>query len=319
MAQKSRHGSGKGVGGPSGGTTITPNHTAMTYPELRNLIREKQAVDFISASTELQEAVFRLDKGHILALMDDIGTIPEDIAHDSSEEKLYAKASDIVFARALQLMNFNVSVLKERTNCADIVAQSKYHGYSLVGDAKTFRMSRTAKNAKDFKVDSMDHWRGSADYAVLVCPYYQYPKKNSQIFKTALERNVALFSWEYLSALLSHAVAEDARTSLAALWDLSAAIAADTAVDSAEKNFIARQDKRFCLAANLDEAVFRQHLGAVAKATQRRGAAEMSYYEREVERIKKMNREEAIAELLNSKRLDAKIETIKKFISQLEK
>jgi hypothetical protein len=83
-------------------------------------------------------------------------------------------------------------VNKERSNCADVVGKSVIHGYSFVGDAKAFRLSRTAKNQKDFKVKSMSDWRGDHDYSILVCPYFQYPKNNSQIYGQALDGNICL-------------------------------------------------------------------------------------------------------------------------------
>ena len=170
----------------------------MNFTELRTEINSCIGLDFQTASSKLQNIIFNLQRADILELIVEIGTIPEDIGHDSTEEKLYTKASDILFAKALKEMNLEVSVLTQRADCADIVAQSHYHRYSLVGDAKAFRLSRTAKNAKDFKVTSMAHWRGDCDYSVLACPYYQYPKSNSQIYKDALDNNISLFSWEYL-------------------------------------------------------------------------------------------------------------------------
>lgn len=168
----------------------------MNFTELRTEINSCITLDFQEASSKLQQTIFSLRKADILKLIVEIGTIPEDIAHDSTEEKLYTKASDILFAKALQEMDLEVKVLTQRADCADIVAQSHYHNYSLVGDAKAFRLSRTAKNAKDFKVTSMAHWRGDCDYSVLACPYYQYPKSSSQIYKDALDNNISLFSWE---------------------------------------------------------------------------------------------------------------------------
>ena len=113
----------------------------MNYIELRTLIREKSNLDFAVASNDLQNILFDISRIDLLSLITEIGIIPEDIGHDSSEEKLYTKVSDILFAKALKEMNFEVTVLRERSNCADIIAQSRYHNYSLVGDAKAFRLS----------------------------------------------------------------------------------------------------------------------------------------------------------------------------------
>ena len=39
----------------------------------------------------------------------------------------------------------------------------------------------------EFKVAALSNWRGGEnEYAVLVSPHFQYPKAESQIYKTAL-------------------------------------------------------------------------------------------------------------------------------------
>lgn len=178
----------------------------MTFDELRRVIYSCKGLSFIAASDRLQEIVFALNKADTIELISQIGAIPEDIGHDSTEEKLYTKVSDILLAKSMLEMNLEAKVLTQRADCADVVAQSHYHRYSLVGDAKVFRLSRTAKNAKDYKVNSMAMWRDDSEYSVLVCPYFQYPKSNSQIYNEALSGNVALFSWEYLYILLKEGV-----------------------------------------------------------------------------------------------------------------
>ncbi len=57
--------------------------------------------------------------------------------------------------------------------------------YSFVADAKAFRLSRTAKNQKDFKVQAMDDWKHSKTYAMVVCPVYQLLTRTSQIYQQA--------------------------------------------------------------------------------------------------------------------------------------
>lgn len=274
---------------------------------------------FVAASNRLEETIFSLRKPEVLKLITEIGTIPEDIGHDSTEEKLYTKASDILFAKALKEMNFSVQVLRERADCADIVAQSRYHRYSLVGDAKAFRLSRTAKNAKDFKVTSMDHWRGDSEFSVLTCPYYQYPKSTSQIYKDALDRNVALFSWEYLYILLKENVKETERRNLRDLWNQSAIIANSTMVGNSKSNFFDTQNRNLAAIIGINDSKFDRYFNAIRKSLVRRGNTEISYYENEVNRIKQLDREGAICELLVSMKLDSKINTIRKFIEQIQK
>lgn len=290
----------------------------MNYIDLRSLIRENTGLDFAIASNNLQNILFNLSRADVLSLITEIGIIPEDIGHDSSEEKLYTKVSDILFAKAFKEMNFEVTVLRERSNCADIIAQSRYHNYSLVGDAKAFRLSRTAKNAKDFKVDSMVHWREDNDFSVLACPYYQYPKSNSQIYRSALQGNVSLFSWEYLYIILSENIHESEDVDLRELWNQSYNIMQQTNMADANKCFIQQQDANIREIIGLTEEQFSDHFDNIKNSIVYRGNEEISYYESEIVRIQQLNREDAIRELLVSMKLDSKIETIRRFINQVQ-
>lgn len=109
------------------------------------------------------------------------GAIPESYGHDTSEEKLYSKYTDVVIHEAYKFIGFNSVVLKERADIADVECVNEE--YSFVADAKAFRLSRTAKNQKDFKVQAMDDWKHGKPYAMVVCPVYQLPTRTSQIYQ----------------------------------------------------------------------------------------------------------------------------------------
>lgn len=137
------------------------------------------------------------------ALLDHLrlcGAIPEQYGHDSSEEKLYSKYTDAVISESLSTMGLRSVVIDTRADSPDV--QARAGDYSLVADAKAFRLSRTAKNQKDFKVQAMDGWRGGLDYAVLVCPIYQLPSRSSQVYQQAIARNVCVLSYSHLAALV---------------------------------------------------------------------------------------------------------------------
>jgi type II restriction enzyme len=76
------------------------------------------------------------------------GNIPESYGHDTSEEKLYSKYTDNLLSIAYNAMGLTSFVLRERADAADVEIVSP--DYSFVADAKAFRLSRTAKNQKDF-------------------------------------------------------------------------------------------------------------------------------------------------------------------------
>lgn len=94
----------------------------MNFAELRAAIKNSIDLDFQVASSRLQTTIFGLDRADILPLVVEIGIIPEDIKHDSTEEKLYTKVSDILLAKSLSEMNLEVAVLTQRSDSADIIA-----------------------------------------------------------------------------------------------------------------------------------------------------------------------------------------------------
>jgi type II restriction enzyme len=290
----------------------------MDFTELRAKIKDETTKGTFENSTDLiQSLIFSLDKKELIPIITEIGAIPEDIGHDSSEEKLYAKVSDIVLAKCFQELGLKSSVNKERANCADVVAKSQFHNYSLVGDAKSFRLSRTAKNAKDFKVTSMIEWKGDSDFAVLVCPYYQYPKSRSQIYGQALNNNVILFSWEYLSILLENNITETDKVNISSLWNISFSLSANTKIADKNNCFLNNQNEIIRLYLKLDEGQFKNYFKKYRTNIIMRGEVEIKYWEDKVNEIKRYTRERAIRELLSSLKLSEKITSIKKYIDSL--
>lgn len=122
------------------------------FDKIIEMINTSAAKNFNEACETLEQYV-NSDKKFIDTLTQ-IGTIPESFAHDSTQEKLFSKASDMVLARAFRELELKSTVLHERSDAADVIAESKFHGYTLVADAKSFRLSRTAKNQKDFTLKS---------------------------------------------------------------------------------------------------------------------------------------------------------------------
>lgn len=155
------------------------------------------------------------------ALLDHLrlcGAIPEQYEHDSSEEKLYSKYTDALISEALFAIGLQSAVLDARGDSADV--QARAATYSLIADAKAFRLSRTAKNQKDFKVQAMDGWRNGLDYAVVVCPIYQLPTRASQIYQQAITRNVCILSYSHLAVLVGLAMRQEAQLAETTLHEM---------------------------------------------------------------------------------------------------
>ena len=290
----------------------------MNFTELKTLINNLSKTEsFQAACNEIQNIIFSLKKSEFIPLITEIGAIPEDIMHDSSEEKLYAKVSDIVLAKCFIELGLNAIVLRERTNCADVLVKSKYHNYSLVGDAKSFRLSRTAKNQKDFKVDSMVHWKCDNDYSVLCCPYFQYPKTQSAIYGQALNGNVSLFSWEYFHILLKEDIIETPDINLDKLWTFSAKTSQTTHVSDMNRCFLPKQNAFIREFFNFSEEKFKNEFEHFKTNIISRGITEINYWENEIMHIKNLSREQAINLLIKSLKLNEKINSINNYLNQL--
>lgn len=282
----------------------------------------KDSTDFDKKSENIRDYVFDLSYDDYLNCVSEIGVIPEDVQHDSTEEKFYAKISDTILSRAFYELGLKTHVLTERGDAADVIAESIYHNYSLVGDAKVFRMSRTAKNQKDFKVSGLDTWRHDSDYAVLCSPLYQYPLRNSQVYKEALSLNVSLFSWEYLLYMLKNGVKESETINLSGVWNFSQTQSEVTSVADIKHNFLHQQESflmdivsKFAQDHHLtfDEILNRQ-IGSL----RRRGEVEKQYWVNEIADIKSYTREQAISELLKTRKIDKKLVQIDKTIREAE-
>lgn len=273
---------------------------------------------FVSQSESIQSLVDSMPDDEIRNIITEIGTIPESIAASSSVEKLYSKASDIVLARALKMLGLTSKALAERSDAADVIAQSPFHKYSLVADAKCFRLSRTAKNQKDFKISALSNWRGGEnEYAVLVAPYFQYPKKASQIYKMALNENVCLLGWEQISLLLDANIKESDTFSLETIWNTSKMIARDRSVADAEKCFLPLVDKTVAKKIGIPDTAYAADLDAYKTVIAQRGVAEIDFCTKKIETIRQYSREKAINELIRETKYAEKIRTINTYISSL--
>jgi len=169
----------------------------------------------------IEELRVELQKDGIEAILDHLrvcGAMPEQYRHDSSEEKLYSKYTDAVISESLSALGLRSVVITERADNADVQARARE--YSLVADAKAFRLSRTAKNQKDFKIQAMDGWRHDLDYAVVVCPIYQLPSRTSQIYQQSIVRNVCILSYSHLAVLVRLAALKGTKVAENALQEV---------------------------------------------------------------------------------------------------
>lgn len=286
---------------------------------VRIIFERESAQTFDAVVALMERIIFTFDKNDVLSALMQIGVIPERIVRDSSEEKLFSKASDLILARSLQLLGYEVEVPKRRGDSADVLARSRFYDYFLVADAKSFRLSRTAKNQKDYKVSALRSWKEncSANYAALVAPFFQYPTSESQIFKQALETNVCLFSWENLYFGLTANLFETKRLSLEPIWKISEELSKNVPCSNAKRNFLNAENQVLCALFGCSVDEWKRVLNVSRETLARQGYAEIKSLENEIEKVRNLPREEAVMRLIKALKFEENITTIKNFIRKI--
>jgi len=236
------------------------------------------------------------------------GAIPEQYGHDSSEEKLYSKYTDVVISKSFETLGITSLVLKERADAADVECVTK--NYSFVADAKAFRLSRTAKNQKDFKIQAMDSWKRGKPFAMVVCPIYQLPNRTSQIYQQAESRSVAIFSFTHLAVLIRYALIKSQKKSIELLHEIFKVVEAlhpsKAALSYWEpiNRFMVDFDKSIRM-------IWVEEKKASEEAIYLAKEEALTYLAAERERIIKLSRVEAIREVIKASKIENKIRAVK--------
>jgi hypothetical protein len=265
----------------------------------------ESAATFAQSGTRLEAALNGCSQADILDHLDYGGVIPEQFPHDSTEEKVFAKYCDALLARALTELGLTAHVIEARGNAADVQAQHQTV-YSLVGDAKAFRLSRTAKNQKDFKVEALNQWRDGANYACLLAPSYQYPSTVSQIYAQAIRYNVTLLSYTQLAFLIRNK--NYTPDDLARLWQVGQTL---TETQSAVGYWAAVRTVVLELTGRTNEE-WEQAVADTRARLREQADEQVRFWASEKERIIKLDRQTAVGELIKALKIDSKIAVIRK-------
>ncbi|MCS3401129.1 HindIII family type II restriction endonuclease [Pantoea sp. B566] len=259
-----------------------------------------------------QEIISEVAASGYQALLDHLRlctAIPESYSHDSSEEKLYSKYTDALISECFKFMGLNSVVLTERADAADV--EVVCDNYSFVADAKVFRLSRTAKNQKDFKVQAMDGWRNTKDFAMVVCPIYQLPVKSSQIYQQAIVRNVCIFTYTHLAVLVRYSTItskEDIKFLLEKIF--RSVILLNPSKDSVQywsqiNRTMLEHDERI-------PPLWLDERKATTEGILASKKIAIEYLSRERDKILRMSKEEAVNALIKMHKIDSRIDQISK-------
>jgi len=283
-------------------------------------MNRNELIDLIISISKQSDAFEILEREYENTSVDELrqviiecGIMPEVFSHDSSQEKLWAKYSDIMLSICLIHLGISSDVLRTRGDSADVFGKTSV--YSIVGDAKTFRLSRTAKNQKDFKIKALDDWRRSNDFALLAGPLNQYLSNRSQIYQQAIERNVTLISYVHLNYMLKHYTGKE---DLYPLWMTGKRLSTELPKKDHRKAplYWREIDRVVCEIFNTHDEELDRIKDMEIDVTRKLGLEGIQYWESKVKEYMSLSKEEAIRHLIKADKIEAKIEQIRKAISK---
>lgn len=260
-----------------------------------------------------QEIRDEIKESGFQALLDHLrlcSAIPESYPHDSSEEKLYSKYTDALISECFKFIGLNSRVLTERADAADVEASNNI--FSFVADAKVFRLSRTAKNQKDFKVQAMDGWRNNNDYAMVVCPEYQLPTRKSQIYQQSIERNVCIFTYTHLAVLVKFAEQVSKELAMQLLHQIFQSITRLTPSQENQPYWSMINSTMLNFHTDIEQLLKDEDI-ATKEGIDISKEIALNHLNSEKARIKNMTKEQAINELIKLNKTDSKIKQIENF------
>jgi hypothetical protein len=264
------------------------------------------------SSRMVSELRKEIGTGGMEALIDHVrlcGAMPEEYQHDSSEEKLYSKYTDAIVSESLNMIGIRSSLISARADVADV--QGSGPNYSLVADAKAFRLSRTAKNQKDSKVQDMDRWRGGLDFALLVCPIYQLPTRTSAIYLQAGSRNVCILSYSHLATILNLSIRLGASVAENALHSLLNCLSSMTPSKNATDYWTVIN--RTLLSSSTEAmALWTTEKKESLEALSILKAESLNFLRMQCDRLLRLSHQEAIDELIRKNGFDSRIDQVEK-------
>lgn len=266
-------------------------------------IGERFGADVDRVVARLNDEYLRSGIESLLSHLRFCSSIPESYEHDSSAEKLYSKYTDAVLTLAFQHIGMNASLITARADHADVEATSDL--LSFVADAKAFRLSRTAKNQKDFKVAAMHRWKHGRPNAVVVCPIYQLPTRTSQIYQDAAALNVAVLSYAHVAAICRLAETTSASDAQTVFSEIFAAVEILNPTKDATA-YWRMVNRPLAVASPRARIVWQEEKQATVEAIHIAKTHALAHFSAEREAIQRLSHADAIQRLIEQKNIEGR-------------
>lgn len=294
-------------------TVITRSQVLNRAHWVNNIIQNQNNFADSSAATlsALKAEAQQTNKiENILGHLRFCGTIPEEIKPDSREEKAYSKYTDSVVAEALIACGLTAVVLDARGNAADVEGISQSPSYDFVADAKAFRLTRTAKNQKDFKLNSLSGWRLGKKYGFIVSPSYHLPMRKSQLYTQISTNKVSILTFTHLATLVAYEAKAPGQS--ADLLDEILEVPNNLNVSDQALPYWQSTNQIMTSDQQLKE-VWIEEKEATAESLDELKKEGLKYLSKERTRIMKMTHQEAIEQLIKDSRINIKENLIRNF------
>lgn len=276
-----------------------------------NRIQERSSNFTTKSELIEQQLITEISEEGTLSLVNHLrlcGNIPESYGHDTSEEKQYSKYTDTLLALGFRSMGLQSLVITERADVADVEVFGKK--FSFVADAKAFRLSRTAKNQKDFKIQAMDRWKHGKPHAVVICPIHQLPSKSSQIYLQAITVNVTILTYAHLALLVRYAELSKNKSVLL-LYKILTTVPALNPSKSAVDYWLGVNQTILSYSKTIRD-LWREEKIAAMESVELAKVEALKHLAIEREKIMRLSHEEALQALLKASKIDNKIRIIQK-------
>ena len=171
------------------------------------VVKQIREIRSLNDVDEYFSSLYNLNSDLLKEHLSFCGIIPEYFTHDSSEEKKYSKFSEVIMCRVFDKLGAEVALIEERANRADLIIDFDDKRY--VADTKCFRMSRSALNPKDYKINAMVKWmeKDEAAGGILIGSFF--PQDRSRLWTEAVDNKILILSYAHIYHILHKGELED--------------------------------------------------------------------------------------------------------------
>ena len=177
--------------------------------------------------------------------------------------------------------------------------------------AKAFRLSRTAKNQKDFKVQAMDNWKHGKPYAMVVSQIYQLPSRTSQIYQQSAVRSVVISTYTHLSLFSQYAEIRNKNKAIELLHLIFQTVEAMNPSKNAN-SYWQVVNRKMLDSDRVLSNIWKDEKTASIESIGISKREALMFLSKERERIMRLTKKEAIKEVLKSSKIENKIKAIKR-------